>query len=62
MKDAHCDCPDRVQGIGHGNTEPEARYNGELAAKATFAAIAAGRKLNCTTKHSVKYGALRDDV
>jgi hypothetical protein len=50
-KDAHCDCPDNVEGIGHGNTQPEAKQNGELAAKATFAAIAAGRKLNCTTKH-----------
>ena len=54
QKDAHCDCPDTVEGIGHGNNEAEAIYNGEQAAKATFRAIAAGRKLNCTTKHCHK--------
>jgi RHS repeat-associated protein len=51
MKDAHCDCPDTVEGIGHGPTRGDAEYNGEQAAKATFAAIAAGRKLNCRTQH-----------
>jgi RHS repeat-associated protein len=51
QNNAHCDCPDTVEGIGHGNSPGETAYNGELAAKATFAAIAAGRKLNCQTKH-----------
>ncbi len=54
MKDAHFDCPDFVEGIGHGNNEAETIAAGQLAAKATFSAIAAGRKLNCRTKHCHK--------
>jgi RHS repeat-associated protein len=48
---AHPDCPDTIEGIGYGNTPSEAKYQGELAAKANFTALANGRQLNCHTKH-----------
>jgi RHS repeat-associated protein len=49
--DAHPECPNTIEGTGKGNTQAEAKANGELAAKANFRALAAGRKMNCRTRH-----------